>query len=111
MLNEDRPLHESHLSDEVRGYLLGVLDASRLRGSGRLDVMLELIAHFEDGLAAGRSAEELQKEFGDGKLDFQAVWDSLQTINYDGPVSVELSRHSHAAPKVAERAIQFLRYL
>ncbi|MFH0946226.1 MAG: sugar phosphate isomerase/epimerase family protein [Planctomycetota bacterium] len=50
-------------------------------------------------------------EFGDGKLDFPAVWDALETIQYDGPVSVELSRHSHAAPQVAERAIRFLRDL
>lgn len=50
-------------------------------------------------------------EFGDGKLDFQAVWEALDTIKYDGPVSIELSRHSHAAPQVAERAIRFLRDL
>ena len=50
-------------------------------------------------------------EFGDGKLDFKAVWKTLRDIDYEGPVSIELSRHSHAAPQVAKHAIEFLRDL
>ncbi len=41
-----------------------VLDGGRLSARARLDVARELVAHFEDGLAAGRSAEELLAAFG-----------------------------------------------
>jgi L-ribulose-5-phosphate 3-epimerase len=34
---------------------------------------------------------------------------SLAEIGYRGLVSVELPRHSHAAPTVAERSLAFLR--
>ncbi|MCK5651977.1 MAG: hypothetical protein KAJ42_11395, partial [Gemmatimonadetes bacterium] len=61
-------LDTARIPEEIRGYLRALIDGSGLRGSTRLDVLRELIAHFEDGLAAGRSTEELLASFGDGVL-------------------------------------------
>lgn len=46
--------------------------------------------------------------FGEGEIDFPPVLTALQEIGYTGGIYVELSRHSHAAPAVAEAAREFL---
>jgi L-ribulose-5-phosphate 3-epimerase len=46
-------------------------------------------------------------EFGEGEIDFPPVLAAL--ASYRGQVAVELARHSHAAPQVAQRSIDFLR--
>jgi sugar phosphate isomerase/epimerase len=48
-------------------------------------------------------------EFGDGEIDFPPVLAALDAVGYRGLTSVELPRHSHAAPEVARRCIEFLR--
>ena len=48
-------------------------------------------------------------DFGEGDVDFQAVLGALNRIDYQGLVSVELSRHSHAAHRTVPRAIEFLK--
>jgi sugar phosphate isomerase/epimerase len=48
-------------------------------------------------------------EFGDGELDLPATLAALTEIGYTGLASVELPRHSHAAPQVARRALAALR--
>ncbi|MEU8238884.1 sugar phosphate isomerase/epimerase family protein [Actinoplanes missouriensis] len=48
-------------------------------------------------------------EFGDGEIDFPPVTAALEAAGYRGLVAVELPRHSHAAPAVARRSIDFLR--
>jgi sugar phosphate isomerase/epimerase len=48
-------------------------------------------------------------EFGYGEVDFPPVLQALRDIGYRGLVSVELPRHSHAAPEVAARSLRFLR--
>lgn len=48
-------------------------------------------------------------EFGAGEIDFPPVLRALSDAGYRGLVAVELPRHSHAAPSVAARSIQFLR--
>lgn len=48
-------------------------------------------------------------EFGTGDIDFPPVLAALAGIGYSGLVSVELPRHSHAAPDVARRSLRFLR--
>ncbi|GAB3545361.1 sugar phosphate isomerase/epimerase [Actinopolyspora lacussalsi] len=48
-------------------------------------------------------------EFGEGDIDFPPVMDALREVGYRGLVSVELPRHSHAAPAVAQRSLRFLR--
>lgn len=47
-------------------------------------------------------------EFGSGEIDFPAALSALTEVDYRGLVSVELPRHSHAAPTVAQRSIHFL---
>ncbi|GAA3587149.1 sugar phosphate isomerase/epimerase [Nonomuraea rosea] len=48
-------------------------------------------------------------EFGEGEIDFPPVLAALAETGYRGLVGVELPRHSHAAPAVAERSMRFLR--
>lgn len=47
-------------------------------------------------------------EFGEGEIDFPPVLSALDEVGYRGLVSVELPRHSHAAPAVARRSLSFL---
>jgi L-ribulose-5-phosphate 3-epimerase len=47
-------------------------------------------------------------EFGTGEIDFPPVLAALEA-NYTGLVSVELPRHSHAAPTIAAQSLDFLR--
>ncbi|MCP2168271.1 EboA domain-containing protein [Goodfellowiella coeruleoviolacea] len=49
-------------------------------------------------------------EFGQGQLDLPATLAALAEVGYTGLAAVELPRHSHAAPVVAERAIHALRH-
>jgi sugar phosphate isomerase/epimerase len=48
-------------------------------------------------------------EFGTGEIDFPPVLRALTDAGYRGLVAVELPRHSHAAPDVARRSLEFLR--
>ena len=48
-------------------------------------------------------------ELGSGTLDLDAVLRALLATRFDGLASVELPRHSHAAPAVAARQIAALR--
>jgi sugar phosphate isomerase/epimerase len=48
-------------------------------------------------------------EFGSGDIDFPPVLDALGRCGYQGLVTVELPRHSFAAPDVARRSLDFLR--
>lgn len=47
-------------------------------------------------------------EFGDGEIDLPGVLGALEEVGYQGLASVELPRHGHAAPAVAERSINAL---
>lgn len=60
--------------------------------------------HLEDMLVG--THEHLM--FGEGTMDFDAVFSSLGEIEYAGPVHVELSRHSHNAVQTARSARAFL---
>ncbi|MFS8201240.1 sugar phosphate isomerase/epimerase family protein [Streptomyces sp. CWNU-52B] len=48
--------------------------------------------------------------FGDGEIDFPPVLEALAATGYEGLVSVELPRHSHAGPQLAQRSLPFLQY-
>ncbi|WP_433456457.1 sugar phosphate isomerase/epimerase family protein (plasmid) [Streptomyces sp. CA-142005] len=47
--------------------------------------------------------------FGEGEIDFPPVLAALQDVGYDGLVTVELPRHSHAGPALAAASLAFLR--
>lgn len=49
--------------------------------------------------------------FGQGDIDFPPVVAALAEVGYDGPLHVELSRHSHVGPEAARQAIAFLQPL
>jgi sugar phosphate isomerase/epimerase len=46
--------------------------------------------------------------FGDGNIDFFPIFRALKQSGYNGPITVELSRHSHAAVETAEKAMAFI---
>ncbi len=46
--------------------------------------------------------------FGEGEMDFPPIFAALADAGYSGPLHVELSRHSHAAPVVARQSMEFL---
>ncbi len=46
--------------------------------------------------------------FGEGEIDFPPVIAALTEVGYDGPLNVELSRHSHMGPTAARQAFEFL---
>ncbi len=46
--------------------------------------------------------------FGEGEIEFPPVLGALQCIGYQGPVTVELPRHSHLGPEMARRSLEFL---
>lgn len=46
--------------------------------------------------------------FGEGEMDFRPILAALTKVEYQGTVSVELSRHSHDAFNAATQAFQFL---
>ncbi|WP_327352070.1 sugar phosphate isomerase/epimerase family protein [Streptomyces sp. NBC_01304] len=46
--------------------------------------------------------------FGDGEIDFPPVLAALAATGYQGLTVVELPRHSHAGPQLAEESLQFL---
>jgi sugar phosphate isomerase/epimerase len=49
--------------------------------------------------------------FGEGDIDFPPVLDALTELTfngYEGLITVELPRHSHAGPNLAEESIRFL---
>jgi sugar phosphate isomerase/epimerase len=48
-------------------------------------------------------------EFGEGEISFPPVLAALAEVGYGGLVAVELPRHSHAAPDVCRRSLDFLR--
>lgn len=100
------------------------IDSSRLRLTldiGHLHCQGELPIPQKIHLAANRLAnvhiEDMRQGvhehlmFGDGEIEFPPVIAALAEIDYDGLLSVELSRHSHEAPVAAQLAYNYLRPL
>ena len=63
-----RLLAESGLPEDLTNQIAVVLRESRLSPAKQVDVARELIAHFEDGLSAGNSAQDLLRDFGDERI-------------------------------------------
>ncbi len=55
------------LPDLLAERVADVVDGSHLSDERRAEVFREMVSHFEDGLAAGRSPEDLRQSFGDGR--------------------------------------------
>ena len=63
--NVERFLAASGLPPRVRDRIRAVAEQSGLRGQEQVDVVEELATHFHDGLASGRTVDELLDSFGD----------------------------------------------
>jgi len=61
-------LGKAKLPGKISGYLKRIIQESTLSDEERLDLLRELVAHFEDGLRSGRASEELVGEFGDARV-------------------------------------------
>ncbi len=72
-----------------------------------LEVHAEDLVHLHLDDAKNRRHEHLL--FGEGEIDWDAIFATLERIEYGGVALVELSRHSHVAPLMAQRSILFLR--
>lgn len=46
--------------------------------------------------------------FGEGTMDFPSIFDALRQVSYQGPLNVELSRHSHMAVEAVRESKAFL---
>jgi sugar phosphate isomerase/epimerase len=80
----------------------GPIDQAILRWASRM-----VNVHIEDMRADIH--EHLM--FGQGELDFRPIFAALSESGYAGGVHVELSRHSHDAPRVAKESFDFLMQL
>ena len=95
----------SGLPSEIRKRVRTVLDEMGADPAQRADVARELIAHFEDGLSAGRSVGELLHDFGDERTAARLIAEQrrsparLDLVSGDGdPLLNTLWRNtSHAA--------------
>ena len=63
-----KQITHSQLPEEVKNRVREVIRRCRLSGVEKASVAYELLAHFEDGLAAGQSFENLLSDFGDPKI-------------------------------------------
>jgi hypothetical protein len=63
----------SGLPDSLADAARGVVRRTRLWRQERVDVARELVAHFQDGLDAGRTAEQLLESFGNSRSAAQLI--------------------------------------
>ena len=64
----DRLLAQSQIPREAQQRIRDVVSGLRLSIDDKLDVAEELINHFDDGLSAGKSSDDLLAAFGDGRI-------------------------------------------
>ena len=91
------------------------LDVGHLHCQGELPIPEKI--HFTANRLANVHIEDMRRGvhehlmFGEGEIEFPPVIAALAEIDYDGLLSVELSRHSHEGPMAARRAYNYLRPL
>ncbi len=66
-------IEASNLPREVKELVWRVVKGTRLWIGEKFEVAEELMGHFEDGMAAGESAEELVSRFGDAKKSAKLI--------------------------------------
>lgn len=88
------------------------IDVGHLHCQGETPIADRLAAFADDLVNVHvedmRAGEHEHLMFGEGEIAFPPVLAKLAEIGFDGPVCVELSRHSHEAPSAARRAYDFL---
>ncbi|HEX5471392.1 MAG TPA: sugar phosphate isomerase/epimerase family protein [Lacipirellulaceae bacterium] len=108
-------LQELAAKDVPDNWLRLTIDIGHLHCQGELPIS-EKIRQWQSRLANihiedMRTGVHEHLMFGDGEIDFPPVIAALAEIEYDGLLSVELSRHSHIGPEAARRAYNYLRPL
>ncbi len=68
-----RPISDSGLPHELAAVVTDTVLATHLWRREKTDVARELVAHYQDGLAAGRTAEELVRSFGDPRQSARLI--------------------------------------
>jgi hypothetical protein len=63
----------SGLPPELTAAVVQVVRRTRLWRKEKADIAAELVAHFQDGLAAGRTSDELLQSFGDAQLSARLI--------------------------------------
>lgn len=88
------------------------IDIGHLHCQGETPIAEEIHRHADDlanvHLEDMRAGVHEHLPLGEGEIDFQPVLGALQESGYTGPVCVELSRHSHDAPAMAQRSYDYL---
>lgn len=89
------------------------IDIGHLHCNGETPIAEEIRRHANDlanvHIEDMRTGVHEHLMFGEGEIDFLPVFEALEEIRFNGPVCVELSRHSHQAPTVARAAYAFLK--
>lgn len=88
------------------------IDIGHLHCNGEVPITKHLVEwqdeivnlHIEDM----RAGVHEHLPFGEGEIDFPPIIAALKYIGYEGPLNVELSRHSHVGPTMARQAFDFL---
>ena len=101
------------LPQELASELRLTIDIGHLHCLGETPIAQQLMdwsdrlenIHIEDM----RAGVHEHLPFGEGEIDFPPVIAALEAIKFKGPVTVELPRHSHMGPEMAERSLAFLR--
>ena len=71
---------ESELPLDAQKRIVVVLDEESLSEEQQVDVARELVAHFEDGLSAGKSADDLLREFGDERMAARLIAEQKRSL-------------------------------
>lgn len=97
------------LSHEAFGL---TLDVGHCLATGEGDPATIAAAHGHDLLVVQlddhRAGVHDHLAFGEGEVDFPAIARALRAASFDGPLEVELSRHSATAPATARESLHFL---
>ena len=91
----ERLLARSQIPREAQKRVLNVVSDTSLTLDDKYDVAEELIAHFDDGLSAGKSVEELLEAFGDGRITAGLITKTRRKIKTR---TSENTYHSHERP-------------
>jgi len=109
----ERALTDSSLPREIEEKILAVVSGSTLGIDDAYEVTLELIAHFEDGMSAGRSPAELLATFGEeqtvSSLIMETKWkqalfrrDTEHVVGGDSLFRAFLQSLRHAGRRLAQ---------
>ncbi len=74
-------LDSSELPEAIQKRIFAIVSEAGLDTENKLDVAEELIAHFEDGLSAGKSSKELLEAFGNEHVAAHLIVKSRRKLN------------------------------